>query len=409
MALVDRRYNAEPVGLDALLRPMSGRVGVTTQSIANNPVNPLPPVPVTDPLKSKGPGEPLVTKPDPTGRTTAPGNRGRGGDPGIIDPGYREPPPQGRGNTYPSPAGTQPYVDPRGSMYGPPGGGQAGYSGAGAIAGRVSEPNPRAVDVNVDVGPADYEQFQQFSDTAYEQARRYLDPEIERRTNEFNQMLINRGIDPDSEAGREAFTRFNTQLNDMTSRATFDALAEGRGYQQQLWDQGFGEASLENALQRAIIGAGATTDAARTSAAASRYGADIGLEGLLARLGEEGRQFDLNLGQRESEFGRNYGLDRDRFAEGQYQYDRGADLAELLASVGIDLDYADLGLRTDNANWARDRAEMDDFWRWLGALPQQATGSWGANQGAAGATVNSGRGGSNIMDMFSWLFPQGGG
>ena len=379
------------------------------------------------PTTPSGPGDkaagekPIIV--DPTGRGgVTGGGRDRGGinvaDP--IDQGRRPYVPNHltspAGTYVDSPAGTNNYNPRNPDVTGGFSAGQRAY--AERMANYGGDPSGKAT--TVEVAPPDYETFSEFSDAAYDASRRYLDPTLERMRNQYEQGLINKGIDPNSEQGQEALTRYMTQVSDLESKASYDALREGAGYQQQLWEQGFGESQLANALLRAQIASQAQMYGADRSAGASMYGADRGLEGLLARLDETGRQFDLGLGQRESEFGRtlgqresefsrNYGLDRDRFSEGQYQFDRQADLAEMLGYANVDAMYADLGLRADDLQFRRDSREMDDFWRFLAGLPVQTTGPYAANQGAAAAGAAGGaRRGGNLFDFFRQNWPGGG-
>ena len=108
--------------------------------------------------------------------------------------------------------------------------------------------------INPQANPMAYEDINQFTDAAYENAMRNLSPELEMQDERFAQDLINRGIDPNSPAGQEAFDRKARAQNDMLSKAAFDAMGFGTGIQQQMFAQDATRSQLANAMLQAQMG-----------------------------------------------------------------------------------------------------------------------------------------------------------
>jgi len=87
--------------------------------------------------------------------------------------------------------------------------------------------------------PADYQSVQDYADQAHSAARRYLDPQQAQQNRRFDQELINRGIDPNSEAGRLAADQLAREQSDANNAASFSALGFGQGIQQQMFGQNY--------------------------------------------------------------------------------------------------------------------------------------------------------------------------
>jgi hypothetical protein len=85
--------------------------------------------------------------------------------------------------------------------------------------------------------PMDWSQFgtvgtgdqarQQAIDAAYGSATSRLDPQWERRQNQEHQRLANQGLDPSSEAYKNAMSDFSTARNDAYNQANFSAIGQG--------------------------------------------------------------------------------------------------------------------------------------------------------------------------------------
>jgi len=145
----------------------------------------------------------------------------------------------GTPGTTPPPAGGMPAVDP----YNVPPSPLQQATGVGG----VSAVNPNA-------SPFDYGQVSDFSDAAWNQAKRYLDPQFERQDRRHAQEMINKGLDPNSEAAEGAFQRKAMSQNDLLSKSAFDALGFGTGLQNQMFGQSATKSGLSNNLLQAMMG-----------------------------------------------------------------------------------------------------------------------------------------------------------
>lgn len=88
-------------------------------------------------------------------------------------------------------------------------------------------------------GAADYEGVQDFSDAAYDNARRYLDPQQSFDNRRFDQELINRGIDPNSPQGQRMYADMMRAHGDQDQGAAFGAMQFGQNIQDQMFKQNF--------------------------------------------------------------------------------------------------------------------------------------------------------------------------
>jgi hypothetical protein len=113
--------------------------------------------------------------------------------------------------------------------------------------GGVSSVNPQA-------GAFDYGGVSDFSDAAWQDSMRYIEPQMDLQNDRFAQELINKGIDPNSEAGQKAFRQKSMGQNDMMSKAAFDSLGFGAGIQNQMFGQDATRSQLSNALLQSQMG-----------------------------------------------------------------------------------------------------------------------------------------------------------
>jgi hypothetical protein len=90
------------------------------------------------------------------------------------------------------------------------------------------------------VSPADYGSVQNYADQAYDNSRRYIDPQQEQETRRLNQSLINKGIDPNSAQGQRMMEEMSMRQGDQNSASAFDALGFGQGIQDQMAQQALG-------------------------------------------------------------------------------------------------------------------------------------------------------------------------
>jgi hypothetical protein len=120
---------------------------------------------------------------------------------------------------------------------------------------------------------ANYGAVQGYADQAHGAARRYLDPQQQAEQRRFDQSLINKGIDPNSQMGKQMFDAQSRRINDANAAAAFGALQFGQGIQGQMADQKFRE---ESAMMQHQLGTG-QLDLARQS---QDFGEMMGLEGI---------------------------------------------------------------------------------------------------------------------------------
>ena len=219
--------------------------------------NPIPQPPMhNDPVASTSEGVSMGTgynryADNPAG-AGSPGNTGTynrydgnpygAGSPGSVPAGGAPVPGGGGEANY----GWNPPQNPQSPWYNIPTIPPPGYSmSPGGRFNGVSTTTPN-------ISPADYGSVQQYSDQAYDAAMRYIDPQQRQQDRRFEQMLINRGIDPNSQAGQEAMMRLRRGQNDQLNAASFGALQFGQGIQDQMWRQAYGESQLAANMQQAL-------------------------------------------------------------------------------------------------------------------------------------------------------------
>ena len=138
--------------------------------------------------------------------------------------------------------------------------------------------------VNPNADAFDYGQVSDFSDAAWQNSMRYIEPQMELQDDRFAQDLINQGIDPYSEAGQKAFRQKSMAQNDMLSKSAFDSLGYGSALQNQMFGQDATRSQLANALLQSQMGLtqrGQEFDTqAGMSANEQAYNQMMGLEGL---------------------------------------------------------------------------------------------------------------------------------
>ena len=107
----------------------------------------------------------------------------------------------------------------------------------------------------VSMGGNPYESAQQYSDNAYSQATRQLDPQWQQNQAQFDQQMVNKGIAPGSAAYQQAQQQFGQSRNDAYSQARDQSMQQGLGAQNQMFQQGLAQSGLSNQLAQALIGA----------------------------------------------------------------------------------------------------------------------------------------------------------
>lgn len=192
------------------------------------------------------------------------------------------------------------------------GGGAPGMSNANATQWNT---NYGAIDTGVDA-------FQGFADTAYAQAMRQLQPQMDQQARALDNQLVARGLQPGSAAYNAEKERLSRSMTDARTAAAYGAQQAGLNAQNQYFNQEaqnqqlgmaqanqnygqqFGYDQLAN--QRAIAQqqAAASSANAAANAQASMYGADLRHALGMNQLNENARQYDIgNITQ-------TYGMDQ---------------------------------------------------------------------------------------------------
>ena len=146
---------------------------------------------------------------------------------------------------------------------------------------------------NASSGATGIGDFQRFSDNAYNESVRRLDPQFEAQQRSFEQDMVNRGISPGTEAYDNARANFDQARNDAYASARAQADQMGLAAQQQSFGQGAVNSQGLRELLLGQMGADASRYGADASASASRYGSDASANAAANRLGFDRQQGDF--------------------------------------------------------------------------------------------------------------------
>ena len=262
--------------------------------------------------------------------------------------------------------------------------GQLANLGDGTSYGGVSTVNPQASQL-------DYNNLNQFIDTARENAMSDLQPQLDMQDRAFEQSLINKGIDPTSPRAKEMMAMKNRGQNDMRSQVAFDAMGFGRDTQGQMFNQAATRSGMAGQMQ------GLNWDALLGNAGLSMQNAgmandfNLGTMGLNAGvfgdlMGYAGNQDAIRAGMYGDQLGFQSALNRNQ--TDQY-------LGDLRHKLGM----ANYGLGKDTLNWNKTMdleglnqqqqlmQEDQRRWNWqamLGLTPQTPQVGGGINPGNIG-------------------------
>jgi hypothetical protein len=172
------------------------------------------------------------------------------------------------------------------------------------------------------------------ADETYAEFERSLNPQWETRAREFEQSLIGRGIDPNSEAGRNARAQFDRSRTDAFSQARRAANADGVALQQQRWQQQF---AIDQAEQQARM--------QNMSMGANQMNLDYDRDWRQRQFDEDRRRYDQGFG------------------EDTRRFDQGFDLNMLMSMLGMDQNMAGFN---NNAGMQ----EQNAIYPWMSMIPQ---------------------------------------
>ena len=220
---------------------------------------------------------------------------------------------------------------------------------------------------------ADYGGVQGFADQAYENARRYLDPQQEQDERRFEQMLINKGIDPNSEAGQEMYAQMMRAFGDQDQGAAFNALGFGQGIQDQMFRQNFMNTQQAGNMQMAQW----ANENNQMNRDLQRYLYDqnynlgLGSLGLNSYLG----MGNLGIAQQQQDLSKYLGINN--YMLNEYLGLGGLDLQRQMQDWAEYMGYENIDFRNDQFNESNYRWDQSLLMQLLGFQPPYSSGAQG--------------------------------
>lgn len=190
----------------------------------------------------------------------------------------------------------------------------------GGMGGGFHMPALNSDPTKVSISPDILNSMQQYSDAAYNQATRTLDPQWQQQAAAFQQQMVGQGLTPGSQAYDAAYKNFMMGQNDAYSQARDQAMQQGLQAQGQSFQEGLANSTLANELAKAGIGADAQISSAGLGARASMHDADVNaLTQRMLGLGNLGIQYgNLQNSTNATDFGILNGLTGSMNAQGMY-------------------------------------------------------------------------------------------
>lgn len=283
-----------------------------------------------------------------------------------------------------------------------------------------SKPGTSSVGIGKDFDPkvlgkkfeTDQGMYDKFTDQAFGQATRTLDPVFERQRKDFDQRAINQGIAPNSEAYNTQFDQYMRSKNDAYNQAAFGAMQYGANRLDA--DRGFDEGQRQ--FDATVREGGRQFDRGDLtqrygidkSTGASMYATSMNAENLAKQLAEQGRQFDkgfdlTELGTMESIAG-NYRDDAYRDAvfnstQDQQQFNNLLAMQQLIPGTNITPPNTSAGFDNAFRQGIYDQNRDDALWQGVGETITQIP--WANIFGGGGSQAPSGVGSlyGNPYDM----------
>ena len=195
---------------------------------------------------------------------------------------------------------------------------------------------------SVTIGAPQLDSFQDYQDASWDQSQRYLAPQQTAQNKQFQQMMVNKGLAPGSDAYKAEYDNMMRSQNDANTAASFGAMQFGLGAQNQAYTQGLGASQLASAMKQAQM-----------QDATSRYGIKTNADIAREQMSQQGQQFNQGMdlqrdqfGFDQSKWGDQFGLQRDQFGFQQDQADFGNMMQ--LGNFGMQLgDYANRAAMSD--------------------------------------------------------------
>lgn len=194
------------------------------------------------------------------------------------------------------------------------------FGNYGGMGGGFHMPTLNSDPSKVSISPDILNSMQQYSDAAYNQATRTLDPQWQQQAAAFQQQMVGQGLTPGSQAYDAAYKNFMMGQNDAYAQARNQAMQQGLQAQGQSFQEGLANSQLANELAKAGIGADAQISAAGLGASASMHDADVNaMTQRLLGLGNLGIQYgNLQNSTNATDFGILNGLTGAMNAQGMY-------------------------------------------------------------------------------------------
>lgn len=195
--------------------------------------------------------------------------------------------------------------------------------------------NVQGYNDKVVVGDPQLDSFGEYQDAAWNQSRRYLDPQQQAMQKQFEQQAVNKGLAPGSAAYQAAYDNMMRAQNDANSSAAFGAMNFGQQAQNQAFQQGLGASQLANAMSQAQLQAETARQNAALAANTSRYGIDTSAATAAAQLAQQGQQWNDQFGFNQAQWEDQFGLQRDQFGLQEQQ----ANFGNLLGLGNFGIQY----------------------------------------------------------------------
>lgn len=154
--------------------------------------------------------------------------------------------------------------------------------------------------VGASAGPMDYASIQGFSDDALTQARRHIDPAQDQARRRMEQDMINKGVDPRSDAGMAMMDQQSRNFADQDQSALFNALQFGTNIQNQMFGQSMANTQQAGQMQQAEW----QRDIAARGQDINKYGMDQNFELGMGNLDvtRQGQDFNQMMGLEANQF-----------------------------------------------------------------------------------------------------------
>lgn len=249
----------------------------------------------------------------------------------------------------------------------------AGTPGAPGAAGAVAtppvvtrprpnpqQPLPEVDPVRVQVGAPTLDSFQEHQDAAYQQATRSLDPQWASNDRAFEQAMINKGLQPGTEAYQLAFDQNARAKTDAYASAQNYAVQQGQAAQQQAFMQNYQQSELANQLLRqregnqtqiAIGQMGNETQQQNNEYQRLNFLDQLGFN--QQQAGTAGAQWQQQFNQSGDQWDRQFNQAGNQWQQQFGMAQQGADFGQYMQMLGFDRDTTNMNNQASNQDFAQ--------------------------------------------------------